>query len=175
MPTTRPEQASPADAGTAYGAFIADQLTEERSRKASLEARGVTTVTAAGTLVTVLFALTAGLTAAPHFTLPAGARVPLLIALIAFVIAAVFGLTTNLPLRYREPTARGLARLIDARFWAAPAQIGERRVAEAQVALTAAMRSANNLKVRLLILAIAAELIAVICLSCAVAIIVYHA
>jgi hypothetical protein len=172
---TQPGQAPPTDAGAAYGALIADQLTEERSRKASLEGRGITTVTAAGTLVTLLFALTAGLTAAPRFKLPAGADVPLVVALIAFVIAAVLGLMTNVPLRYQEPTVGGLARLIDARFWAAPAQTGERRVAEAQVALIAAMRSANNLKVWLLILAVAAELIAVISLSCAVAIIVYQA
>jgi hypothetical protein len=56
-------------------------LSEERNRKASLEARGVTTVTAAGTLVTLLFALTAGVTAAPGFKLPAGAE--LQVALIA--------------------------------------------------------------------------------------------
>jgi hypothetical protein len=172
---TQPEQASVVGAGTAYGLLIADQLTEERNRKASLEARGITTVTAAGTLVTLLFALTAGLTAAPGFKLPAGADVPLLLALIAFVIAAIFGLTTNLPLRYQEPTVRGLMKLVNARFWLAPAEIGELRVAGAQVALIAAMRSANNLKVRLLILAIATELIAIVFLFCAVAIILYHA
>jgi hypothetical protein len=61
-----------AGAGTAYGLLIASQLTEERNRKASLEARGITAVTAAGTLVTLLFALTAGLTAAPGFKLPDG-------------------------------------------------------------------------------------------------------
>lgn len=170
---SQPEQASSPGAGAAYGQFIAEQLTEERGRKASLEARGVTTVTAAGTLVTLLFAFTAGLTAAPHFNLPAGADVPLLLALVGFVVAALFGLTTNLPLRYQEPTARGLAKLIDARFWGASTQIGERRVAEAQVALMVAMRAANNLKVRFLILAITAELIAVICLFCAVVIILY--
>jgi hypothetical protein len=172
---TQPEQASVAGAGTAYGLLIGDQLAEERNRKASLEARGITTVTAAGTLVTLLFALTAGLTAAPGFKLPAGADVPLLLALIAFVIAAILGLTTNLPLRYQEPTVRGLAKLINARFWAAPPEIGELRVAGVQVALIAAMRSANNLKVWLLILAIAAELIAIIFLFWAVAVILYHA
>ncbi|MGA8458581.1 MAG: hypothetical protein WB800_24500 [Streptosporangiaceae bacterium] len=49
------------------------------------------------------------------------------------------------------------------------------RVAELQVALIAAMRSANNLKVRLLIFAIAAELIAIIFLFRAAAVILYHA
>jgi len=171
---TPPEPAGPR-AGAAYGLLITDQLTEERNRKASLEARGITAVTAAGTLVTLLFALTAGLTAAPGFKLPAGADVPLLLAVIAFVIAAVFGLTTNLPLRYQEPTVRGLMKLVDARFWLAPAEIGELRVAGAQVALIAAMRSANNLKVRLLILAIATELIAIVFLFCAVTVILYHA
>ena len=171
---TQPEPPPLTGAGTAYGLLIADQLTEERDRKASLEARGITTVTAAGTLVTFLFALTAGLTAAPGFKLPAGADMPLLLALIAFVVTALFGLTTNMPLRYREPTARGLAKLVDARFWVAPAEVGELRVAGAQVALIAAMRSANNLKVRLLILAIAAELLAIIFLFWAIAVILYQ-
>jgi hypothetical protein len=171
---TPPEPAGPR-AGAAYGLLITDQLTEERNRKASLEARGITAVTAAGTLVTLLFALTAGLTAAPGFKLPAGADVPLLLAVIAFVIAAVFGLTTNLPLRYQEPTVRGLAKLVEHRFWVGPAEIGELRVAGAQVALIAALRAANNLKVWLLILAIAAELIAIVFLFWAVAVILYHA
>lgn len=82
--------------------------------------------------------------------------------------------TGRRPWRTR-PTARGLAKLVDARLRAAPAKIGELRVAELQVALIAAMRSANNLKVRLLIFAIAAELIAIIFLFRAAAVILYHA
>jgi hypothetical protein len=162
-------------AGAAYGQLIVDQLTEERNRKNSLEARGITVITTSGTLVTLLFALTAGLTAASKFHLPASTKLPLLLALVAFVIAAIFGLATNLPLRYREATPRGLARLIDARYWTASPEIGQLRVAEVQVAVIAITRSANNLKVVFLVVAVIAELLAVAFLTWAVACILYVA
>jgi hypothetical protein len=166
--------ANHADAGAAYGQLISDQLTQERSRKTSLEARGVTVITTSGTLVTLLFGLTAGLTAVSGFKLPGGAKLPLLLALIAFVVAAGFGIVTNMPLRYQEVTPQGLAKLVNARFWTAPPTVGELRVAAAQVALLSAARSANNLKVRLLIVAIAAELLAVAFLAWAVAAILWR-
>lgn len=162
-----------ADAGAAYAQLIVDQLTEERSRKSSLEARGVTVITTSGTLATLLFALTAGLTAAAKFKLPSDAKLPLLLALIAFVIAAMCGLGTNVPLIYREPTPHGLAKLVDARYWTAPAPIGQLRVAASQVTALSAARVANDFKVKLLVAATSAELLAVIFLAWAVAVILY--
>jgi hypothetical protein len=162
-----------AAAGVAYGQLIADQLTEERARKSSLEARGVTVITTSGTLATLLFGLTAGLTAVTSFKLPADAKLPLLLTVIAFVIAAMCGLATNLPLIYWEPTPKGLAKLIDSRYWTAQATVGQLRVAAAQVTILSAARAANNIKVRLLIAAAAAELLAVVFLTWAVAIILY--
>jgi hypothetical protein len=164
-----------AQAGLAYSQLIADQLAEERDRKSTLEARGITVITTSGTLATLLFGLTAGLTVATSFKLPSAARLPLLLALIAFVVAAMCGLATNMPLIYREATSRGLAKLVDARYWTGPATVGQLRVAAAQVTLITAARSANNLKVRLLIAAVAAELLAIVFLSWAVASILYRA
>jgi hypothetical protein len=161
------------DAGSAYRHLISDQLAEERSRKSSLEARGVTVITTSGTLGTLLFALTAGLTATANFKLPSGARLPLLLALIAFVCASICGLTTNLPVMYKEATPQGLAKLVDTKYWTAPPAIGELRVAAAEVTLLGAARSANNLKVCLLITAIGAEVLAVAFLSWSVASILY--
>jgi hypothetical protein len=169
-----PDQDPAAAAGTAYSQLIADQLAEERNRKVSLESRGVAVITTSGTLATLLFALTASLTAVPKFRLPGDARLPLLLALLAFVTAALFGLVTNVPLRYREPTPQGLAKLVDTVYWRGPKQTGELRVAGAQVAVIAAARSANNLKVNLLLTAISAELLSVIFLSWAVAVIIYR-
>ena len=161
------------EAGTSYGQLILDQLNEERNRKTSLESRGITVITTSGTLATLLFALTAGLTAAAGFKLPGAAKLPLLLALVAFVLAAIFGLATNLPIRYREATPSGLARLVDARYWSAPPEIGQLRVAAAQVAIVAATRSGNNLKVIFLIIAIFAELLAAVFLSWGVVAILY--
>ncbi len=161
------------EAGVAYSQLICDQLTEERNRKSSLEARGITVITTSGTLATLLFALTARLTATTSFKLPATARLPLLLALIAFVVAAICGLATNIPLIYQEATPRGLAKLVDARYWTGPATVGQLRVAAAQVTLITAARLANNLKVRLLIAAVTAELLAIVFLCWAVASILY--
>jgi hypothetical protein len=161
------------NAGVAYRQLIMDQLTEERSRKSSLESRGVAVITTSGTLATLLFALTAGLTAAARFRLPTDARPPLLLALVAFVVAGICGLVTNLPLIYREPTPQGLAKLVDTRYWTADATVGELRVAEAQITALSAARIANNLKVRLLIGAAGSELLAISFLSWAVATILY--
>jgi len=162
-------------AGRAYAQLIADQLAEERNRKTSLEARGVTVITTSSALATLLFALTAGLTAVSSFRLPESARLPLLLTLITFVFSAAFGVAANMPLRYREATPAGLAKLINARYWAAPAEIGELRVAEAQVTSLAAARSANRLKVMLLVGAILFELLAIPFLAWAVAEILYNA
>jgi hypothetical protein len=161
------------NAGAAYSQLITDQLTEERSRNASLEARGITVITTSSTLATLLFALTAGLTTANRFKLPGPARLPLLLALCAFVAAAVLGLMTSIPLRYREPTPAGLAKLVDANFWTARAEIGELRVASARVTTLAVARAANGLKVRLLLGAISFELLAVMFLTRAIASILY--
>lgn len=162
-------------AGSAYSQLIADQLTEERNRKTSLEGRGITVITTSGTLATLLFALAAGLGAAPGFRLPRAADLPLLLALVAFVIAALFGLTTNIPLQYREPTPEGLAKLVDVKYWTGPRHTGELRVAAAQIAIITAARSANNLRAILLVAAIFAELLAVIFLAWAIGVVLYAA
>lgn len=162
------------NAGTAYGELIACQLAEERERKTSLEARGVTVITTSSTLATLLFALTAGLTSATAFRLPGLAKLPLVLALCAFVAAAALGLLTNVPLRYREPTPRGLAKLIAVNFWTAPPEIGQLRVAQAQVTTLAAARAANQLKVRLLLGAISCELLAIVFLAWAITDILYN-
>jgi hypothetical protein len=41
--------------GSSFGPTIKDQLTEERARKTSLEARGIGIVTSSGVLATLLF------------------------------------------------------------------------------------------------------------------------
>jgi len=141
-------------AGRAYGQLIADQLAEERSRKVSLEARAVTVITTSSALATLLFSLTAGLTATSKFRLPTPAKLPLSLTLVTFVFSAALSLAANVLLLYREPTSAGLARLVNSDYWAAAAEIGEIRVAEAQVACLTAARSANDLKAKLLIGAI---------------------
>ncbi len=161
------------NAGEAYGQLIADQLTEERDRKTSLESRGITVITTSGSLAAVLFGLTAVLSSATHLQLPGSARLPVVLAVASLVIAGILGLATNIPLRYKEPTVRALAGLLHANYWTGPSEIGHLRVAQAQVKTIAAARRANGLKVSLLVAAMLCELLAVIFLAWAVASMAY--
>jgi hypothetical protein len=163
---------SDSSAGTSYGQLIADQLAEERARKSALESRGITVISVSGVLCTLILGLTAGVTTSTGFRFVAFVRVPLVLALVAFVSAAACGLLTNLPLRYKEPTARALVGLLNVRYWTGPEEIGELRVAEAQVTILSAARTANGLKARLLLAAVLFELLAVAFLSCAAAVLV---
>jgi hypothetical protein len=161
------------DAGGAYAAFIVDQLGEERNRKTTLEGRGIVVINTSSALATLLFALTAVVTGAAKFRMPGSARLPLLLALVSFVCAAICGLLANVPLRYREPKVAGLAKLVDPNYWSGPREIGELRVAGANVEALASARSANGLKVMLLLLAVGFEILAVISLSWTIAGILY--
>ena len=166
---------SDANAGEAYGRLIDDQMSQERQRKASLESRGITVITTSSALATLLFALTAGLTSASKFKLPGSARLPLVLTLTAFVLAAALGLIVNIPLKYREPTAHGLEKLRKPVYWSAPAQVGQLRVVQVQIASLKAARVANRIKVGFLLGAIAFELLAVIFLAWAIGLIIYNA
>jgi hypothetical protein len=83
-----------------YADFIKSMLDAEDSRKSSLEQRGIGVITTSGTLVTLLFGLTATITSAKTFTLPPAARDWLTPAAILFVAAAAAGILVNVPLFY---------------------------------------------------------------------------
>ena len=77
-----------AEGSEVYADFIKSMLDAEDSRKSSLEQRGISIITTSGTLVTLLFGLTAAITGAKTFTFPAAARDWLTPAAIAFDVAA---------------------------------------------------------------------------------------
>jgi hypothetical protein len=83
-----------------YADFVKTLLDAEDSRKSSLEQRGIGMITASGTLVTLLFGLTAAITSAKSFTFPSAARSSLTWAAILFVLAAGAGIAVNTPLFY---------------------------------------------------------------------------
>lgn len=163
------------NAGDAYGRLIDDQVNQERDRKLSLETRGVTVITTSSALATLLFALTASLTLASKFKLPGSAKLPLMLALGAFVLAAISGLVANMPLNYGAPTADGLTKLCKARYWNAHAITGQLRVAEIQIADLKKSRSANRYKVGFLFAAIGCEILATGFLAWAIGVIIYTA
>ncbi|HEX2049235.1 MAG TPA: hypothetical protein VHJ34_01220 [Actinomycetota bacterium] len=156
-------------AGSAYGALIEEQLTEERSRKQSFEQRGLAVVTSAGTLVTLLFGLVAVLTKVEGFVLPDDARPFLLATLLLFTLAGSLGLIINKPQKYAEPSASWLETLTSEIVWRAPdLRLAERRTAQARVNSIRSFRDRNKRKGFALTAAIVLEVLAVACLSVAV-------
>lgn len=141
--------------------FISEQLSEERARKTAIEQRGIAIVTTSGTLVTLLFALSAVVGAQVDAALPRSGTIALRIAVIAFLAAACLGLSTNLPMKYAKPRTSGLLKLVNGREWLASATVGARAVARAKIAMLRTARRSNALKTRLTLYGIAAEILAV--------------
>jgi hypothetical protein len=150
-----------------YGAFVDAELRAQDARKVSFEQRGLAVVTTSGVLVTLLFAL-AGLSTKSKatFVLPHSARLWLVAALVAFVLAAVAALATNFPMPYEAVTSDEIeGRLKE--------PIRSEYRAERDVALTRvkALRDAkgkNTTKGRLLFVAIGLEVVAVALVGAAV-------
>src|SRR5450759_1552348 len=106
MPTSRAHSELESVAGSAFGPLIADQLTQMRAQKGSLEQRALAVITSSGALVALLFAFTAvansvkGLGTTGAAALPSSARVLMVISVALFVIAVLLALMVNLAFQY---------------------------------------------------------------------------
>ncbi len=137
-------------------------------RKASLEGRGLSVVTASGTIVTLLFGLVAVLTAGKDFVLPDLARDLLLVALIGFGVAWVLGVLSNIPLNYQN------VDIEDGdfwRWWGEPNTKGFERIAATRLGLLRVAQRKNDIKGKVVIWAVAAEVLAVVALAGAVGVV----
>jgi capsid protein len=150
-----------------YAAYVAAQVAGQEARKSSSEQRGLAVITTSGVLVSLLFGLTAILTGAADYQLPEVSRIALLAALVFFVVAAIGGIVTNLPRSYRGVTADALKKQIDER-WNDSAARAQREVALTDLKVIRRAKEQNSWKGRSLIIAIAAEILAVLCLAIAV-------
>lgn len=161
-------------AGAAYSSFIDSQLAEERSSKISLESRGITVITTAGSVVGVLFGLLAVIGGTTQFVLPEDARPWFAAALFTLTVSAVGGLLVNLPLAYEEADPKALEGLLInpdgswAPEWEESIVEGSRRVAQVNIKLLSAARNKNRMKSFLLFSAQIAEVVGVALLAIAV-------
>lgn len=153
-----------------YAAYIASQVASQEERKRSLEQRGLAVITTSGALVSLLFGLAAILTGAADYALPDASKPWIIGALAAFVLAGISAILTNVPLRYRGPTADALKGVIEDRWDDAPAT-AEREVALTQVKVIRRAKRLNRLKGRALAIAISVEILGALSLAVAVAII----
>jgi hypothetical protein len=159
---------SSADAGfTAYSAFIKTELEAQKERKASLEQRALNVITTSGVLVSLLFGLAAVITSQEGFVLSDRARDWLAGALFFFVGAALAALVVNAPLRYRYVRADDLVKGLNER-WGDSLRSAERTVARTRVDLYRVHLAKNQLKGKILLGAMGAEVVGIACLAYAV-------
>jgi uncharacterized integral membrane protein len=151
-----------ADGSEVYADFVQSMLDAEDSRKSSLEQRGIGVITTSGTLVTLLFGLTAAITSAKNFTLPAAVRDWLAPAAILFVAAAAAGILVNVPLFYGKIE---VSRATLEPAWADDAPDARAAVTDVRLRRLQAAQGVNSVKAWILVAAAALELAAVAMLT----------
>ena len=98
----------------AYAKFIAEQITREDARKTSLQARGAAVVATSGGIATLLLGLAALTTKEDRtFTLTQDAGGPLQGALLAFFLATLCSVYTQMPRVYKDASPAGLREIVD--------------------------------------------------------------
>lgn len=148
--------------------LIEDQLAEERSTKAALEARANTVITSAGTLTTLLFGLSALATKSNTYALPDLAKGLLMLAVFCFLVAILFALWAAAPATYSELSVKSLRDVATVKAFGAPATEAEPKIAAALVEVIDGARIGNKKKADHLKRAVIAELGAATVLAIAV-------
>ena len=157
-------------AGAVYGPLIASALSDESSRKASLEQRAVSVVTTSGVLVSLLAALTTLLLRNnPPRTLNVAPKALLICTLIMFVVAAVFALVANSPRDYRGFGDEDIDRMV--LQWTGEKEEAVLLIADFQASLLKRTQRLNNHKAILVQWAIGLEVTAVGLLALTVALV----
>jgi hypothetical protein len=148
--------------GEQAGPLIADLITKEldteQAATDALQSRGLAVISTAGTLVTLLFGLSAVATTAQHFKLPAAAKPPLYAAAVLLVAAAIAGIATNAPRGSKLTALQRLRPLLESPYWEYPAGPARREVARTQLAVAEAARAGNRIRSRFLLAGIILEI-----------------
>ncbi len=152
--------------GEVWFDFIAGQVTAEHDRRASLDARGATIVTASGVFFTAVFALGAFVLGKDYQ--PDGlTTVFTAVALGAFILAALTALRATAFRDYDVADVRSLRLMTgDAHWWATPAA-ARQDLAAVNVATVDTLRGGNEKKAARLTWAASFQLIAMMALGAA--------
>ena len=160
---TIPSPPGPGADGEAAGPLIADLITKEldaeQSVTASLQSRGLAVISSSGTLVTLLFGLSAVATTAQHFKLPAAAKPPLYLAAVLLVRRSGSGhRDQRSPGQQGDRAAVGSGRCWSQPYWDYPVGPAQQEVARTQLAAAEAARADNHVLGRYLLTAIILEI-----------------
>src|SRR6266851_2204763 len=145
-----------------YSEFVKALIDAEASRKNSLESRAINVITTSGTLVTLLFALTAAITASKTFTFPVAARGWLVGSGGLFVAAAAISVAVNSPFFY-TPSYLTVQDLRD--LWSSTYTDAQAGVAGTRLVALARARSVNTVKAVLLLIAQATQIVGLLVLA----------
>lgn len=151
----------PATVGAVVEAVVLEQLTEERQRKASLEARGLAVITSSGALVTLLLGIGALVSSKTDYRITTEARALLIVTAVAFVIAGIAGVICNVPLSYQEIDMLELAQLAAPDFWDRNGDVTAMDAVTTRVTSIMRGRELNTLKAIALVVGLSAEVVAV--------------
>jgi hypothetical protein len=153
--------------GTLLANYVKGLVDEERKHGNSLESRGRAVISSAGALVTLLLALAAVGSKTATVVVPTDARAFVGAAVGFFALAAAMAVATAAPQSARlvnPDTFNGEVRAA----WARPADAALKRITATRIQeLTDAQRT-NTWKAVLLLAAVGAEAVAVLCLAIAV-------
>jgi hypothetical protein len=155
-------------AGPVIAQLIAKEVERTQATTTSLQSRGLAVISSSGTLVTLLFGLSALATNASNFTLTASTKIPLILAAALLVLAAVAGIATNAPRQKHAIGLDGLAPLLEDEPWSARAKNALQATARAQLTIARAAREANRTTAHFLLAGIALEISGVACIAWAV-------
>lgn len=156
-----------------YSEYIKEQLDLQEARKVSLEQRGLAVITTSGVLVTLLFGLTSRtLRPGGNPDIPNSAAVLLIAALVFFVVAALCAILTNIPRSYEGVRVDALRGAVKERWDDSEATASE-MVALTRLKVLQSCKSKNDLKGRVLLLAMSCEIFAVALVGAAVAVVLW--
>lgn len=157
--------------GDASISLIDGQISFEREKKSSLEARGLAVITTSGTLVTLLLALAAVITRTHGLAPSLVPQVLLLGALLAFLAAASLAIYCNAPLQMREVDAASLRSLTTRDVWNGVGDEARREIAIARLESLIVIQGVNEIKARMLLFATGSEVVAIVLTGLAAAVI----
>lgn len=159
-------------AGSVYMDTIDGLVKDENARKASIEERSIRVITTAGALAALLFAIAkfggGGVLQAPDDTL-------LVLSLIFFVAAAILGLLANQPQHYEIVKDGVLHSQLDTKNFSDHDRVEAARLTtQDKLSWLLDARVKNGDKAWYLFFGLTFEVVAVICVAGAVAIVVDH-
>lgn len=161
------------DGGPRLAAFLEQELKAERDRRAAADARGQSVVTTSAGLVALFAAVGAFVSNQDKYQLPRAALVPLTATLAMFAVAAFLGILATYNFAYR--VADGESLLAIHQHMTDSETVAIKNVALTNARTVSTLRSGNNKKATLLLLALFAQLAALISLAATIFVVLLHA